>query len=201
MAAISARWRKRKLLWIVLISVSGIIPFLVLSNKHYKRPKSGLKSVVLVDEDFLYYNRVPKTGSENFAFLFKNLAAKNDFMHLRFGNPNLRSLNASQLNRHVKYLRNLRRKSDSLSYDRHVYFINFNSIDGGRNPVWFSNVRHPVEKFASRFYYARQTPILMKRKRNQLEALYKGDGDKVDALYRLWKNRSVENCVLESDFE
>ena len=35
--------------------------------------------------DLLYYNRVPKTGSENLAFLISHLAKLNNFSHTRFG--------------------------------------------------------------------------------------------------------------------
>ena len=42
------------------------------------------------DGDFLYYNRVPKTGSENFAFVLKKLSEMNGFHHQRHGDPDNR---------------------------------------------------------------------------------------------------------------
>ena len=44
------------------------------------------------DTDMLYYNRVPKTGSENLAFLLSEMSNLNDFTRERFGNPNKRRL-------------------------------------------------------------------------------------------------------------
>ena len=36
-----------------------------------------------------------------------------------------------------------------LSFDRHVYFFDFNTY-GHPNPIWFSLVRDPIKKFESK---------------------------------------------------
>lgn len=43
-----------------------------------------------VYKDILYYNRVPKTGSENLVYILQHLAKVNSFTHLRFGDPTAR---------------------------------------------------------------------------------------------------------------
>lgn len=42
------------------------------------------------DENFLFFNRVPKTGSENFVYMLKQLADANGFTHKRSAKTDLR---------------------------------------------------------------------------------------------------------------
>ena len=144
---------------------------------------------VILDEEMLYFNRVPKTGSENFVFILQKLSEMNGFRHSRFGNPHSRRLNFTEQEKHVHKVLGL---SKPLSYDRHVYFVDFRRFFG-TNPIWFSMVRNPVEKFASRFYYARQIPNLVARKKEEIAKLF---GNKSDQVFEMWKNLSVEECVL-----
>ena len=46
-----------------------------------------------------------------------------------------------------------------LAYDRHVHFIDFRNFIGNSTenyqPIWFSVIRDPIEKFVSRYNYNR----------------------------------------------
>ena len=46
-----------------------------------------------------------------------------------------------------------------LAYDRHVHFIDFQNFmgnsTGNYQPIWFSVIRDPIEKFVSRYNYNR----------------------------------------------
>ena len=42
--------------------------------------------------DVLFFNRIPKTGSENFVSLMFELSRRNGFQHLRFGMPDPKRL-------------------------------------------------------------------------------------------------------------
>ena len=52
--------------------------------------------------DLLYFNRVPKTGSENFVFLLQKLSARNGFVHRRYGHPEPRRIDESKQAFNVK---------------------------------------------------------------------------------------------------
>ena len=44
------------------------------------------------DSLLLVFNRIPKTGSENMAYVIKEMAKINKFNHIRYGNPDHRLL-------------------------------------------------------------------------------------------------------------
>ena len=80
-----------------------------------------------------------------------NLQA-NNFTHYRFARPDPRHLNATDQQNHVKNV--LKKPERPLSYDRHVHFIDFTQF-GQDQPIWFSIIRDPIDKFVSRYYYNR----------------------------------------------
>ena len=49
-----------------------------------------------LDNDVLIFNRVPKTGSENMAYVIKELSAVNNFTHIRYGNPDHRLISRKE---------------------------------------------------------------------------------------------------------
>ncbi len=113
--------------------------------------ESKTPSPVPVDEELLFFNRVPKTGSENFVLILQKLSEQNGFVHKRSGRTDLHWRQATpedQLDQASKLSEDEQRP---LSFDRHVYFFDFESLgEGYVNPVWFSIVRDPISKFESR---------------------------------------------------
>ena len=56
--------------------------------------------------------------------------------------------------KHVKLV--LDKKERPMSYDRHVHFIDFSQFNEDHvQPVWFTIIRDPVDKFVSRYFYNR----------------------------------------------
>ena len=54
------------------------------------------------DSQLLVFNRIPKTGSENMAYVIKEMAKINKFNHIRYGNPDHRLISRNnQVN--IKY--------------------------------------------------------------------------------------------------
>ena len=55
-----------------------------------------------LDVNLLIFNRIPKTGSTNMAYVLKELSFLNNFTHIRYGNPDQRHISreeqVSQLN-------------------------------------------------------------------------------------------------------
>lgn len=128
-------------------------------------------------DDVLYFTRIPKTGSENLVFLISELSKVlnkiqwwfflsfifahfqvNNFTHYRYGQPDPRHLSKDQQENHARSV--LMKKERPLSYDRHVHFIDFSQFSTAKynksvQPIWFSIIRDPVDKFVSRYHYNR----------------------------------------------
>ena len=86
----------------------------------------------------------------------------------------------------------------AFSFDRHVYYIDFRDFGGGggggpsKNPVWFSSIRDPVDKFVSRFYYAR---FPLKAARRNYDNLVRDNSSSVRGLsLRDWRRMDIERC-------
>ena len=55
------------------------------------------------DHDLLIFNRIPKTGSENMAYVIKELSIVNNFTHIRYGNPDHRLITRKDQVRNRNY--------------------------------------------------------------------------------------------------
>ncbi|XP_059473937.1 heparan sulfate 2-O-sulfotransferase 1-like [Neocloeon triangulifer] len=119
-----------------------------------------------ISQDFLFFNRVPKSGSEMFVLLMTWLQGKNGFRHYRLPGGragNDRRLSSLRQEEVVETVNDIRRDSAlPTSFDRHMYFTNFTAF-GRQNPIYINLIRDPVDKMMSRFYYA----DLKKRKEAQ----------------------------------
>ncbi|XP_049829942.1 uronyl 2-sulfotransferase-like [Schistocerca gregaria] len=105
----------------------------------------------------LLFNRVPKAGGEMLVLLLQWLQGRNGFRHVRLG-PGPRRMTRSQQESLVEtIMKTIRDEAVPVAFDRHVYFINFTLFDK-QSPTYINLVRDPVDKAASRFYYARVTP-------------------------------------------
>ena len=80
-----------------------------------------------------------------------------NFTHQRYGQPDPRHLTEEQQKIHIKKFVKLNQQL--LAYDRHVHFIDFRNFIGNSTvnyqPIWFSVIRDPIEKFVSRYFYNR----------------------------------------------
>ncbi|CAG0917929.1 unnamed protein product [Notodromas monacha] len=124
----------------------------------------------------LFFNRVPKTGSELFALLLQWLQEPNNFLQLRLSGNEKRKLDSMErlclktpffsLTQQKEMTINLAddmkvKGGEKFVADRHVYFFDVKEDMTRRFPSaevkYFSTIRDPVEKAASRFYYSRAT--------------------------------------------
>ncbi|XP_042211909.1 uronyl 2-sulfotransferase-like, partial [Homarus americanus] len=102
----------------------------------------------------LFFNRVPKCGSEMLVLLLQWLQGQNTFRHVRLRNTIKRYLTYNeQLDLAAEVGEKIQETSElHVSFDRHVYFTNFTSL-GLKMPIYLNLIRDPVEKMVSRFYY------------------------------------------------
>ncbi|XP_075160329.1 heparan sulfate 2-O-sulfotransferase pipe isoform X11 [Haematobia irritans] len=105
--------------------------------------------------DMLFFNRVPKVGSEQLIELIRQLGEVNNFSMSRapFSQPihyHLGEMAQAEL------LDDLDDLGEAHAYSMHVNYINFRQ-HGMRQPIYINMVRDPVERVISWFYY-RRTP-------------------------------------------
>ncbi|KAG8231839.1 hypothetical protein J437_LFUL008609 [Ladona fulva] len=132
--------------------VSSVTP----SSRHVTKSLEELGYVSgRVNPDFLFFNRVPKCGSEMLVLLLQWLQGLNGFKHVRLGGGKIRRLKRLQQEEVVEEVIQHEKEALPLSFDRHVYWLNFSAFDHS-TPVWINLIRDPIEKAASRFYYAKE---------------------------------------------
>ncbi|XP_054256845.1 uronyl 2-sulfotransferase-like [Macrosteles quadrilineatus] len=150
-----------------------------------------LSSVPELSDHVLFFNRVPKAGSEMLVLLLQWMQGLNGYKHVRLAGGNTRRLTRQQQERLVeKITQTLHDATIPLSFDRHVYFINFTSF-GRQSPTYINLVRDPVDKAVSRFYYSRITPSPLNPDLHNIKP----------PKPRHKTVQSFEECVLTSDPE
>lgn len=167
----------------------SLSPFNVPAEKQLERlnPKL-LNNTPFARRDFLFFNRVPKVGSEQLIELIRQLSERNDFSVSRapFSEPIHYHLNEDGQGDLVDKLDEM---GDGHAYSMHVNYINFR-IHGMPQPIYINMVRDPVERVISWFYY-RRTPWSVVQN-------YKNSGQFFSTQFY---KKDYKDCVLKSDPE
>nr|CAI5818742.1 unnamed protein product [Callosobruchus analis] len=123
------------------------------SIRHTTKSLVELGKMDEVNRYFLFLNHVPKCGAEILILLLQRLQGFNNFRHVRLKNGNKRFLTRIQQENLVyEVYDRMKKEAVPLSFDRHVYFINFTSFDR-QLPVYINLIRNPVDKVISRTFY------------------------------------------------
>jgi dermatan/chondrotin sulfate uronyl 2-O-sulfotransferase UST len=136
----------------------------------------------------VFFNRVPKVGSQTFMTLFHELSEMNGFLFAR--DPPQRSesirLPASQQKELAVRIARLRKPA---IYIKHVASVNFTRFGLG-TPIYVNVVRDPVERMISWFYYLRAPWYYVERRRN-FPDLPLPDPE--------WLRKDFETCVMDPE--
>ena len=103
--------------------------------------------------DFIFHNKIPKSGSSTMKHLLKVLAPENNF-----GLDHVRVI-ASDWHQHsllMKHVKKYQKKHPGLPHVmlKHHTFLNFSNF-GFAQPTYINVVRNPVAQFASAYYFKR----------------------------------------------
>ncbi|XP_034484056.1 heparan sulfate 2-O-sulfotransferase pipe isoform X3 [Drosophila innubila] len=142
--------------------------------------------------DTLFFNRVPKAGSEKLMELLKLLAKRNNFKARRDPEQLIETILMD-----TGYARNLLKTeilncTTANSYTKHVAFLNFAAFKKPW-PIYINMVRDPIERLVSWFYYVR-APWYLADRVNSFGKAYKVPS-------RKWLQKDFNRCVLEHDPE
>jgi len=104
-------------------------------------------------KDILFFNRVPKVGSQTTMELLKSLSIKNKFHYHKDRTQKVETIKLTMSEE--KWLSNLLDFFNPPSvYVKHVCFVNFTQFDLDM-PIYVNMVRDPVERVISWYYYVR----------------------------------------------
>jgi len=116
-----------------------------------------------IKKEILFFNRVPKVGSQTTMELLKSLALKNHFHYHKDKTQKVETIKLTEMEQ--KKLSNLVKEFKPASvYVKHVCFTNFTKFNL-EMPIYVNMVRDPVERVISWYYYVRAPWYFVERKR------------------------------------
>ncbi|XP_053606260.1 heparan sulfate 2-O-sulfotransferase pipe [Plodia interpunctella] len=140
--------------------------------------------------DLLFFNRVPKVGSQTFMELLRRLALRNQFGFHRDAVQRVETIRLAPPDQQI--LANLvTAYTPPASYIKHVCHLNFTRY-GLPSPIYVNVVRDPVERVISWYYYVRAPWYYVERKRAFPDLPLPDPA---------WLKKDFETCVLSGDRE
>jgi len=141
-------------------------------------------------KDILFFNRVPKVGSQTTMELMKSLSIKNNFHYHKDRTQKVETIKLTY--NEEKWLSNLLSFFNPPSvYVKHVCFVNFTQFNLDM-PIYVNMVRDPVERVISWYYYVRAPWYFVERKRAFPDLPLPNPN---------WLRKDFETCVRTNDPE
>jgi hypothetical protein len=141
-------------------------------------------------KEILFFNRVPKVGSQTTMELLKSLSHKNQFTYHKDRTQKVETIKLTY--NEEKWLANLVNYFEPPSvYVKHVCFVNFTQFDMDM-PIYVNLVRDPVERVISWYYYVRAPWYFVERKRAFPDLPLPNPN---------WLRKDYETCVKRGDKE
>ena len=108
----------------------------------YLEFNSHSKDIVIRPSDFLYFNRVAKTGTTSFLKLFQILSKKLQY----YGVGTVDSIIYDSLQGQLEEINSILSVNQPAVWVRHYAFLDFESFGYKWKPEWISIVRNPIER-------------------------------------------------------
>ncbi|XP_061715038.1 heparan sulfate 2-O-sulfotransferase pipe isoform X3 [Cydia pomonella] len=140
--------------------------------------------------ELLFFNRVPKVGSQTFMELLRRLAARNQFGFHRDAVQRVETIRLAPADQQV-LASIVTAHAPPASYIKHVCYTNFTRY-GYPSPIYVNVVRDPVERVISWYYYVRAPWYYVERKRAFPDLPLPDPA---------WLKKDFETCVLSGDRE
>jgi len=161
-----------------------------LSNEKSNLNPMDLNNTAKAKKEILFFNRVPKVGSQTTMELLKSLSHKNQFTYHKDRTQKVETIKLTY--NEEKWLANLVNYFEPPSvYVKHVCFVNFTQFDMDQ-PIMVNLVRDPVERVISWYYYVRAPWYFVERKRAFPDLPLPNPN---------WLRKDYETCVKRGDKE
>ncbi|XP_059470864.1 heparan sulfate 2-O-sulfotransferase pipe [Neocloeon triangulifer] len=172
---------------IMLAALAGTLPQGVVTEEI---DVTALNNTARAKKDIIFFNRVPKVGSQTIMELIRRLSHRNGFNFHRDKVQRVESIRLAP--RDESYLAQVVSNYEPPSvYVKHVCFTNFTKY-GYPEPIYINLVRDPVERVISWYYYIRAPWYYVERKQ-VFPDLPLPDPN--------WLKKDFETCVLRGDRE
>ncbi|XP_060659589.1 heparan sulfate 2-O-sulfotransferase pipe-like [Drosophila nasuta] len=112
-----------------------------------------LNNTKKAEVDFVFFNRVPKVGSQSLMELMRRLGKINGFQHARNPGSTKETIMMTKDGQQELVAELLTRQKPHI-YSQHVAYINFTRFHLPR-PIYINLVRDPIERIISWHYYVR----------------------------------------------
>ncbi|XP_059219907.1 heparan sulfate 2-O-sulfotransferase pipe-like isoform X1 [Stomoxys calcitrans] len=172
-------------------TLHGTYQYLKSTGQLHDLTTEKLNNTPNAEVDLIFFNRVPKVGSQTMMELLKMLGKRNGFHPVRDkpGNTETIMLADDFEQNLVEEILEAKRPG---TYSKHVAYIDFEDLDYPE-PIYINLVRNPVERIISWFYYIRAPWYIAERKKM------------FPNLYQLpsaqWLKKDFSECVLKGDPE
>jgi len=157
-----------------------------------KEPLDPLKlnNTRKAQKEILFFNRVPKVGSQTTMELMRALALKNNFHYHKDRTQKVETIKLT--NNEEKWLSHLINYFSTPSvYVKHVCFVDFQRFNISM-PIYVNMVRDPIERVISWYYYVRAPWYFVERKRAFPDLPLPNPN---------WLRKDFESCVSNHDPE
>merc|ERR1712106_40656 len=141
-------------------------------------------------KEILFFNRVPKVGSQTTMELMKSLSNKNSFQYHKDGVQKVEKIKMS-FNEEKKLSKLVNSFQSPSVYVKHVCFTNFTKFNLDM-PIYVNMVRVPVERVISWYYYVRAPWYFVERKRAFPDLPLPNPN---------WLRKDYDTCVRRGDKE
>ncbi|XP_044314205.1 heparan sulfate 2-O-sulfotransferase pipe isoform X2 [Drosophila rhopaloa] len=140
--------------------------------------------------ELVFFNRVPKVGSQTFMELLRRLSERNNFQFHRDAVQKVETIRLAE-DQQQEMAEVISELPEPSVFIKHVCFTNFTKFNLPK-PIYLNVVRDPVERVISWFYYVRAPWYFVERK-----AAFPD----LPLPHPAWLKKDFETCVLNGDQE
>lgn len=171
-------------------AVSAIIRNLRESGEADRLDARALNNTRNAVTDVVFFNRVPKVGSQTFMELLRRLSMRNEFDFHRDHIQRVETIRLAPADQ-INLAAMVSAYSPPAVYVKHVCFVNFTQYNFPE-PIYVNLVRDPVERVISWYYYVRAPWYYVERKQAFPD---------IPLPDPAWLKKDFETCVLRGDRE
>ncbi|KAK4877128.1 hypothetical protein RN001_009634 [Aquatica leii] len=153
------------------------------------RPQQ-LNNTRKAQQEIIFFNRVPKVGSQTFMELLRRLSERNQFGFYQDRVQRVETIRLAPDDQ-VRLAALVSSYDAPAAYIKHVCFTNFSEF-GLPEPIYVNIVRDPVERVISWYYYVRAPWYYVERKMAFPD---------IPLPDPKWLKKDFETCVLSGDRE
>ncbi|XP_055387147.1 heparan sulfate 2-O-sulfotransferase pipe-like [Condylostylus longicornis] len=149
-----------------------------------------LNNTLKAGMEILFFNRVPKVGSQTFMELLRRLAVRNDFQFHRDAVQRVETIRLGD-DQQQELAEVITELPEPSVFIKHVCYTNFTKFNLP-TPIYINVVRDPIERVISWFYYVRAPWYFVERKAAFPELPLPDPA---------WLKKDFETCVRMGDKE